>query len=107
MPSEYAKGRYTLYSGLEFRHLRYFVAVAEECNFGRAAIRLHLSQPSLSTQIRKLEDGIHATLFVRGRAGAELTAAGRVFLQEAKRLLHMSKRAIRSEEHTSELQSLR
>jgi DNA-binding transcriptional LysR family regulator len=43
-----------------------------------------------------LEDGIHATLFVRGRAGAELTAAGRVFLQEAKRLLHMSKRAIQA-----------
>jgi len=43
-----------------------------------------------------LEDGIHATLFVRGRAGAELTTAGRVFLQEAKRLLHMSKRAIQA-----------
>jgi len=85
-----------MYSGLEFRHLRYFVAVAEECNFGRAAIRLHLSQPSLSTQIKKLEDGIHATLFQRGRAGAELTPAGRHFLEKAKWLLHMSKLAFQS-----------
>ena len=73
-----------MYSDLEFRHLRYFVAVAEECNFGRAAIRLPLSQPSLSTQIKKLEDCIYATLFQRGRAGAELTPAGRHFLEKAK-----------------------
>jgi DNA-binding transcriptional LysR family regulator len=85
-----------MYSGLEYRHLRYFVAVAEECNFGRAAIRLHLSQPSLSTQIKKLEDCIHATLFQRGRAGAELTPAGRHFLEKAKWLLHMSKLAFQS-----------
>jgi DNA-binding transcriptional LysR family regulator len=96
MAAEYAKGRYTLYSGLEFRHLRYFVAVAEECNFGRAALRLHLTQPSLSTQIKKLEDCIHATLFRRGRAGAELTPAGRHFLEAAKRLLHMSTLAFQS-----------
>ena len=96
MAAEYAKGRYTLYSGLEFRHLRYFVAVAEECNFGRAALRLHLTQPSLSTQIKKLEDCIHATLFRRGRAGAELTSAGRHFLEAAKRLLHMSTLAFQS-----------
>jgi len=83
-----------MYDGLEFRHLRYFVAVAEESNFGRAAIRLHLAQPSLSAQIKKLEDGICATLFLRGRAGAELTPAGKVFLTAAKRLLHMSERAV-------------
>jgi DNA-binding transcriptional LysR family regulator len=85
-----------MYSSLEFRHLRYFVAVAEECNFGRAAIRLHLSQPSLSAQIRKLEEGIHARLFQRVRAGAELTPAGRHFLEAAKRLLHMSTLAFQS-----------
>jgi DNA-binding transcriptional LysR family regulator len=78
------------------------VAVAEECNFGRAAIRLHLSQPSLSAQIKKLEDGIRATLFLRGRAGAELTPAGGVFLIAAKRLLHLSERAV---ENTSSVHS--
>jgi DNA-binding transcriptional LysR family regulator len=85
-----------MYDGLEFRHLRCFVAVAEECNFGRAALRLHLAQPSLSAQIKKLEDGIHATLFLRGRSGASLTPAGRFFLPEAKRLLHMSKLAFQT-----------
>jgi DNA-binding transcriptional LysR family regulator len=83
-----------VYDGLEFRHLRYFVAVAEELNFGKAAIRLNLAQPSLSSQIKKLEDGICATLFLRGHAGAELTPAGRVFLASAKHLLNMSERAV-------------
>lgn len=78
------------------------MAVAEECNFGRAAIRLHLSQPSLSAQIKKLEDGIRATLFLRGRAGATLTPAGSVFLIAAKRLLHLSERAV---ENTSSVHS--
>ncbi len=96
MAAEYAKGRYTMYNGLKFPHLHYFVAVAEECNFGRAAIRLHLSQPSLSAQIKKLEECIKATLFRRGRAGAELTPAGRHFLEAAKRLLHMSTLAFES-----------
>ena len=96
MPAEYAKGRYTMYSGLEYRHLRYFVAVAEECNYSRAAIRLHVAQPSLSAQIMKLEECIHARLFQRGRAGAELTPAGRHFLEKAKWLLHMSKLAFQS-----------
>jgi DNA-binding transcriptional LysR family regulator len=85
-----------MYDGLEFRHLRYFVAVAEECNFGRAATRLHVAQPSLSAQIKKLEDGICAVLFLRGRTGAELTPAGKVFLTAARRLLHMSERAVQT-----------
>jgi DNA-binding transcriptional LysR family regulator len=85
-----------MYSSLELRHLRYFVAVAEECNFGRAAIRLHLSQPSLSAQIKKLEEYIHARLFQRVRPGAVLTPAGRHFLEKAKWLLHMSKLAFQS-----------
>lgn len=85
-----------MYDGLEFRHLRYFVAVAEERNFGRAAIRLHLAQPSLSAQIKKLEAGMGATLFVRGHSGAVLTAAGEVFLGEARRLLRMSERAVQT-----------
>ncbi len=85
-----------MYDGPEFRHLRYFVAVAEECNFGRAAQRLHVSQPSLSAQIKQLEEGMRATLFLRSRAGAELTAAGRAFLPEAKRLLQMRERAVQT-----------
>jgi len=81
---------------LEFRHLRSFVAVAEECNYRRAANRLRLSQPSLSLQIKKLEITIGAILFLRGRAGAELTPAGRAFLADAKRLLDMSERAVQT-----------
>jgi DNA-binding transcriptional LysR family regulator len=96
MAAEYAKGRYTMYSSLEFRHLRYFVAVAEECNFGRAAIRLHVSQPSLSAQIKKLEECMHAKLFKRGRAGTELTPAGKHLLEKAKALLQLSELAFES-----------
>jgi DNA-binding transcriptional LysR family regulator len=85
-----------MYEGPEFRHLRYFVAVAEECNFSRAARRLHVSQPSLSAQIKQLEDGLGAKLFVRGPAGASLTPAGRAFLSHAKQMLLMRDRAIRN-----------
>jgi DNA-binding transcriptional LysR family regulator len=59
-------------------------------------MRLHVAQPSLSAQIKKLEDGICAVLFLRGRTGAELTPAGKVFLTAAKRLLHMSERAVQT-----------
>ena len=85
-----------MYHGPEFRHLVYFLAVAEECNFGKAAHRLHLSQPSLSEQIKQLEAILDATLFTRGRAGAGLTASGRKFLPHARRILQMSHNAVRA-----------
>jgi epsilon-lactone hydrolase len=73
---------------VELRHLRAFVAVAEELNFGRAADRLHISQPALSRQIRALEGLVGTDLFRRSTHAVELTMAGEALLDRARKLLH-------------------
>ncbi|MEU9042885.1 MULTISPECIES: LysR substrate-binding domain-containing protein [unclassified Kitasatospora] len=77
---------------MELRTLRYFVAVAEELHFGRAATRLHMSQPPLSRAIRQLETSLGATLLHRRAAGVTLTPAGAVLLAEARELLDRADR---------------
>jgi len=79
---------------LDLRVLQYFVAVAEELHFGRAAARLHIAQPSLSVQVRKLEHNLGTPLLVRSSRSVALTPAGKVMLDEARQLLSAAERAV-------------
>lgn len=81
-------------SGLELRHIRYFVAVAEELNLSRAARQLHISQPPLTRQIQQLESVVGAQLFTRTARGMALTEAGKVLLVEAGNLLSFTRQAV-------------
>ena len=77
-------------SVMELRHLRYFVAVAEELNFTRAAEKLHLAQPSLTRQIHNLEEELGVRLLNRTKSVVTLTEEGRSFLIDARKLVAQS-----------------
>ncbi|WP_298294334.1 LysR family transcriptional regulator [Thiomonas sp.] len=84
---------------MELRHLRYFVAVAEERHFSRAAQRLHVSQPPLSQQIQALEAELGVALFTRGRGGVRRTAAGDTLLPLARSILDAVDHAVAQTRH--------
>ena len=86
---------------MEFRQLRYFVTVAQELHFGRAAERLDITQPALSKQIRVLETNIGIKLFFRTKRSVKLTPAGEVFLTETKKLLKQGENAIAKAKRTA------
>jgi DNA-binding transcriptional LysR family regulator len=78
---------------MDLKQMRYFLAVAEELNFGRAARRLHMAQPPLTRHIHALEEELGTALFIRTPKGAELTDAGRTLLEEVPNILALTRRA--------------
>lgn len=87
---------------MEFRQLRYFVTVAQELHFGRAAERLDITQPALSKQIRVLEINIGVQLFIRTKRTVNLTPAGEVLLIQAQQLLKQAKETIELTQRTAQ-----
>src|SRR6267378_930323 len=81
---------------MELRHLRYFIGVAEEENVSRAALKLHISQPALSRQIRDLEEELGFSLLERSAKSVRLTEAGRTFLIEARAVLQRAEEAVKA-----------
>src|SRR6266403_5853451 len=86
---------------MELRHLRYFVAVAEDLNFTKAAAKLHLAQPSLTRQIHHLEEEIGVRLLNRSKNQVALTEEGRSFLVDAKRILALAAESVLSVQRLS------
>ena len=78
---------------MDLRQMKYFLALAQELHFGRAAARLHMAQPPLTRQIRGLEDELGTPLFLRTAKGVELTAAGQALLDEVPNILSLTQRA--------------
>jgi DNA-binding transcriptional LysR family regulator len=86
---------------MELRHLRYFVAVAENLNFTRAAAKLHLAQPSLTRQIHNLEEEIGVRLLNRSKSQVALTEEGRAFLLDARRILVLATESVQAVQRLS------
>src|SRR5438094_3628614 len=86
---------------MELRHLRYFVAVAEDLNFTKEATKLHLAQPSLTRQIHNLEEELGVRLLTRTKSHVDLTEEGRPFLVDARRILALATESILSVQRLS------
>jgi DNA-binding transcriptional LysR family regulator len=87
--------------GIDLRHLRYFVAVAEQGSFSKAAAQLHMAQPPLSQQIMDLEARIGANLFVRDKRHVMLSEAGRALLPDAQAIIAQTQAAVQRAQRVS------